>query len=112
APFDVPRGAAGPRRLADEFRDLPVLVADDNASARAVLANMLRSLSCRVTAVTSGEEAIDEATRGAREGRPYRLAILDWKMPGLDGAQAAARLAKDGPRMPVILVTACEREYA
>ncbi|HEX3108173.1 MAG TPA: ATP-binding protein, partial [Thermoanaerobaculia bacterium] len=31
AQFDVPRGAAGTRRLADAFRELPVLVADDNA---------------------------------------------------------------------------------
>jgi signal transduction histidine kinase/CheY-like chemotaxis protein len=113
AQFDVPRGASGPRRLADEFRDLPVLVADDNASARAVLSNMLRSLSCRVTAVDSGEEALDEAQRASRDGRPYRLAVLDWKMTGIDGAEAASRLARSGlPRMGVILVTAFEREYA
>lgn len=114
AQFDVPRGASGPRRLADEFRDVPVLVADDNASARAVLTNMLRSLSCRVTAVTSGEAAVEEALRAARDGQPYRLAVLDWKMPGLDGAEAAAQLAHHAevPSLPVILVTAYEREYA
>ena len=113
AQFDMPRGAAGPRRLADEFRDLPVLVADDNASARAVLSTMLQSLSCRVTAVASGEEAIAEAKRSAKAGQPYRLAVLDWKMPGIDGAEAAARLASsDVPPIHVILVTAYEREYA
>ncbi len=107
AAFDVARGAAGPRRLADEFRDLPVLVADDNANARVVLANMLRSLSCRVTAVDSGEEALTEAQRAAQEGRPYRIAVLDWKMPGLDGAETARRLT-----VPSILVTAYDREDA
>ncbi|HEX8154651.1 MAG TPA: ATP-binding protein, partial [Thermoanaerobaculia bacterium] len=94
AQFDMPRGPSGPRRLADEFRDLPVLVADDNASARAVLSNMLRSLSCRVTAVESGEAAVREAVRAAKEGKPYRLAVLDWRMPGLDGAEAAEKLAR------------------
>jgi CheY-like chemotaxis protein len=115
AHFDLPRGASGPRRLADEFRDLPVLVADDNSSARVVLTNMLRSLSCRVTPVASGEEAIAEAERAAREGRPFRLALLDWKMPGIDGAEAAARLSRNQAlpsRLPVVLVTAYEREYA
>ena len=115
AQFDIPRGASGARRLADSFRDLPVLVADDNASARAVLTNMLRSLSCQVTAVPSGEEAVTEAVRAAREGKPYRLAVFDWKMPGIDGAEAASQLlhTRDLPsRMPVILVTAYEREYA
>jgi len=114
AQFDVPRGAAGTRRLADAFRELPVLVADDNASARAVLTNMLRSLACNVTAVPSGEEAVEEALRAAREGKPYRLAVFDWKMPGMDGAEAASKLmrTRDLPtRMPVILVTAYEREY-
>jgi signal transduction histidine kinase/DNA-binding response OmpR family regulator/HPt (histidine-containing phosphotransfer) domain-containing protein len=115
AQFDLPRGAAGTRRLADAFRELPVLVADDNASARAVLSNMLRSLACNVTAVPSGEEAVEEAIRAAREGKPYRLAVFDWKMPGMDGAEAASRLTRtrDLPeRLPVILVTAYEREYA
>jgi two-component system sensor histidine kinase/response regulator len=115
AQFDVPRGATGARRLADAFRDLPVLVADDNASARAVLSNMLRSLSCHVTSVPTGEEAVEEAIRAAREGKPYRLAVFDWKMPGMDGAEAASRLmrTRDLPsRLPVILVTAYEREYA
>jgi two-component system sensor histidine kinase/response regulator len=70
---------------------------------------MLRSLSCRVTTVESGRAAVDEAIRAARDGRPYRLALLDWKMPGLDGAEAAALLA---PTMPVILVTAYDRELA
>ncbi len=115
AQFDLPRGASGPRRLGDEFKDLPVLVADDNSSARAVLGSMLTSLSCRVTTVASGEEAIEEALRAARAGQPYRLALLDWKMPRIDGAEAAARLAQSDElpaRLPVILVTAYEREYA
>jgi two-component system, sensor histidine kinase and response regulator len=113
AAFDLPRGASGPRRLADEFRDLPVLVADDSSSARIVLTNMLQSLSCRVTVVESGEAAVAEAERAARDGQPYRLALLDWRMPGLDGATAAAKIAElVKPRMPVILVTAYEREYA
>src|SRR4029079_4733710 len=46
---------------------------------------------------------------------PYKLAVLDWRMPGLDGAAAAAQLAKATelkPHLPVILVTAYEREYA
>jgi two-component system sensor histidine kinase/response regulator len=75
---------------------------------------MLGSLSCRVTAVDSGQAALSEAARAAAAGSPYRLAVLDWKMPGLDGAEAAARLAssRDLPKLPVILVTAYEREYA
>ena len=112
AQLDLARGAIGPRRLADEFRDLPVLLADDNASARAVLSTMLQSLSCRVTAVASGEEALVEAARASGAGNPYRLAVLDWRMPGIDGAETASRLSRGPKAMPVILVTAYDREYA
>lgn len=115
AAFDLPRGASGPRRLADEFRDLPVLVADDNANARIVLSNMLRSLSCKVTVVESGEEAVAEATRAAAQGAPYRLAVLDWKMPGMDGAETAEKMAtreRWPSPWPVILVTAYDRDDA
>jgi len=111
AQFDLPRGAVGARRLADEFRDLPVLVADDNVSARTVLASMLRSLSCAVTAVDSGDAAVAEAQRAAKSGQPYKLAVLDWKMPGMNGAAAAAALAQSPEKMPVILVTAYDREF-
>src|SRR5207253_9162557 len=41
--------------------------------------------------------------------------LFDWKMPGTDGAQAASRLVhapERTQRMPVILVTAYERELA
>jgi CheY-like chemotaxis protein/HPt (histidine-containing phosphotransfer) domain-containing protein len=65
--------------------------------------------------VESGEAAVAEALQAARAGRPYRLAVLDWRMPGVDGAEAAAQLAKSAelkPHLPVILVTAYEREYA
>ena len=114
ATFDVPRGPSGPRRLADEFRDLPVLVADDNAHARVILGNMLRSLSCRVTVVDSGEEAIRQARLAEEEGHPFKLALLDWKMPGLDGAETATHLtdAISETPLPVILVTAYDREEA
>jgi signal transduction histidine kinase/CheY-like chemotaxis protein/HPt (histidine-containing phosphotransfer) domain-containing protein len=114
ATFDIPRGASGPRRLADEFKDLPVLIADDNANSRVVLGAMLRSLSCQVTTVSSGQEALDELGKAAAEGRPYKLAVLDWQMPSLDGAETARRIVKNGevPRLPVILVTAYDREEA
>jgi signal transduction histidine kinase/CheY-like chemotaxis protein/HPt (histidine-containing phosphotransfer) domain-containing protein len=109
--FDLAERAIGPRRLAGELQGLQVLLADDNAEARAALGEMLRSLSCDVTEVGSGEEAIEAHAKAAREGRPYRLAVLDWVMPKLDGAEAAARILREHP-IPVVLVTAYDREEA
>jgi two-component system sensor histidine kinase/response regulator len=105
-----------PARLEPDaaLRELRVLVADDNPSARQVLERMLASLACRVTAVDSGEAAVAAAAAAARAARPFRLAVLDWKMPGLDGIETAARLARAQPGSPpeTILVTAYDREEA
>lgn len=64
--------------------------------------------------MATGREAVDEALRAVREGQPYRLALLDWKMPELDGLEAAARISATPEigRLPVVLVTAYEREFA
>jgi two-component system sensor histidine kinase/response regulator len=116
ADFEIPPSASSrPRTLAEEFRDLPVLVVDDLASARLALGVMLETLSCKVTTAKSGDEALEEVSRAAAHGRPYRLALLDWQMPGLDGVQTAQRLAgaAAGPEPPkVILVTAYDWEEA
>jgi len=104
--FGVPAGAAAARHLATPFRELPVLVADDHPSARLAIATMLETMSCRVTAVGSGEEALTRAEEASKEGHPYQIAVLDWKMPGLDGIEVAGRLARSGAPPKVILVTA------
>jgi PAS domain S-box-containing protein len=63
-------------------RGLRVLVADDNASACAALAEACSSLGCEVERAAGGAEAL-ALLRGERR---YDLAFLDSAMPDLDGA--------------------------
>jgi PAS domain S-box-containing protein len=110
-------GLAPARR--DETADLPrelagarVIVADDHAGAREALVEALGELSLRVEAVASAPEAI-EAIRAADRSDPYRVAFLDWKMPGMDGLTAAAAIAGDetlARRPELVLVTAFGHE--
>ncbi|MBL8112938.1 MAG: response regulator, partial [Acidobacteria bacterium] len=109
-PFGLAPGPSGTRPLGEQLRDLSVIVADDHPSARLALATMLQTLSCRVTSVASGEAALAEFAGAAKEGRPFRLAVLDWKMPGLDGVETAARLAGGEDPPKIILVTAYDSE--
>ena len=53
----------GPRMLAEEFRNLPVLVVDDLPSARLALGTMLETLSCRVTTAGSGASPTGPSSR-------------------------------------------------
>ena len=84
------------------IQSLKVLIADDNATANEILSNLLGSFEFEVEAVNSGQKAIDLLSD---EGHGFELAIIDWKMPGLDGI-ATTRKIKQICSIPVVLVTA------
>jgi PAS domain S-box-containing protein len=91
---------------------LKVLVVDDVASAREMLETTLESFSFRVTCVDSGQAAL-EALGAAPADDPFRLVLMDWKMPGMDGIEASRRIKRHSEltRMPtIIMVTAYGRE--
>ncbi|MBI3893651.1 MAG: response regulator [Candidatus Wallbacteria bacterium] len=80
-------------RTVPNLSELPVLIVDDNAAARAIFAEMLLELGCPVGTAHSGEEALDAIAKAAvADGRPFSLVLLDWKMPGMDGLETARRV--------------------
>ena len=87
--FDVLEAAPVAPPLEDDA--LRVLVADDNASARAALAAACAAFGWRVDAAADGDAAL-----AALCAERYDLAFLDSAMPGLDGLPliAAARNAR------------------
>ena len=95
-----------------DLRGMRVLVIDDNASSREILQSLLETMSFEVTVAASAEEGIAELEKEAKI-RPYRLVLMDWKMPGMDGIKAT-ELIKNLPTLPqkpkVIIATAYGRE--
>jgi response regulator NasT len=80
---------------------LRVLIAEDETIIRLDLRALLERLRMDVCAeARSGAEAVDLA----RELRPD-VAILDVKMPGLDGIEAAKQILDERP-IPVVMLTA------
>ncbi|WP_088817121.1 ANTAR domain-containing response regulator [Kytococcus aerolatus] len=78
-----------------------ILVAEDEAVIRLDLVEILRDLGHEVVAeVADGRSAVE----GAREHRPD-VAVMDVKMPRLDGITAAEEMARD-QLCPVVLLTA------
>jgi len=94
-----------------DLRGMRCLVADDNPEMRRILAETLESFSFRVSVASDGPEAL-KVLRAAAKDDPFKLALLDWKMPGLNG-DAVARQIKEDPtlRVPqILMVTAYGRE--
>jgi DNA-binding response OmpR family regulator len=80
-----------------------ILVVDDEAPVREVLAEYFATEGYAVEAATSGLEALN-AVRGGRAD----LVLLDVRMPGLDGVQVLRRIRELTDSVPVIMVTANE----
>ena len=100
------------RMVPEGLRDLRVLIVDDNSAAREVLADALQGVAKRVDVVSSGAEAV-AAVKQSDAADPYGVVFMDWRMPGMDGTQAA-RLIKQDPQIghtpAVIMVTAFGRD--
>ena len=96
-----------------ELASLEVLIADDSEIARDNLSSTARSIGWTPTNADSGAEAIEKLrTRLDANGR-FDVMLVDWKMPGMDGLQAAQAIRRSfgGSDCPIVLmVTAFARE--
>ena len=91
-PFEIAAPRPQPHLQLASFRGMRVLVIDDHADARDILVGLLQELGMRVDAAASGEEGLAAVTRMDQTGDPYRLLMIDWKMPDVDGIDTVLRL--------------------
>jgi two-component system, sensor histidine kinase and response regulator len=74
---------------------LKVLVADDNATTRKALEDLLGSWGLTPISHADGLAALDGLRAAAKEGRPFDLALLDATMPQLNGFEVAESIRKE-----------------
>ncbi|EYC52638.1 histidine kinase [Hylemonella gracilis str. Niagara R] len=112
ARLGIGQGVARELRPRGDLRGRAVLVVDDNKAACLVLKEMLESMSFSVKTVNSGMAAIDAIRERSGRSDAFLLVLLDWKMPGMDGAETARRIrAMEQEDIPKIaMVTAYGRE--
>lgn len=95
------------------WRGLPVgrrvLVAEDDAEMREILALALRKRGYQVATVSTGAELGSLLGEASPESR-FDLVVTDVHMPGSTGLDVIDRLRQNGDTTPVVIVTAFPRE--
>jgi signal transduction histidine kinase/DNA-binding response OmpR family regulator len=91
---------------------LRVLVADDNAASRDITSDYLQSFEFEQQVVGTGGAALEALRAGVTQGRPFRLVLLDWRLPDMDGGQlvAAIRALAPDPAPALVLLSAHSRD--
>ncbi|MGL5396263.1 MAG: response regulator, partial [Shewanella sp.] len=85
--------------VGQELEGMSILVADDNATARDIMRTTLESMGFNVDTVRSGDEAIMRCSQ-----QEYAVALIDWKMPNLDGIETAKQIKQQAKNAPRILM--------
>ncbi|MSQ72743.1 MAG: PAS domain-containing sensor histidine kinase [Betaproteobacteria bacterium] len=101
-----------PARAA-RFRGKRALVVDDQLEFLDLVRQMLEKQGILVTTVADANQAFDELRQSAGRGSAFDLVIMDWRLQGMDGVEAAGRIRHEyplpeGPRL--VLVTAFDQE--
>jgi signal transduction histidine kinase len=79
-----------------------VLVIDDDSAVREITVSLLQRMGCSVQDAGSGGAGLDLL---ARSDAAFDLVVLDYAMPGMNGADVARAIAKEFPTLPVLFVT-------
>ena len=105
AASDAP--ALSPDVASDALVGRSVLIVDDNATNRTILVDTVRGWRLEPVAVVDGAQALAELRIRHEVGGRFDLALIDYQMPGMDGAELVRAIAADDrfSATPRILLT-------
>ncbi len=98
--------------LANDLKGKRALVVDDSEASQLTLKSLLEALKLEVTAVNSGERALS-IIENTPEEEQFSLVLMDYKMPGMTGAEATLKIKQTpgwADKISVIMVSAFGRE--
>ena len=93
-----------PPEPATNLTGVKILVVDDHATNRLIVTRLLRRWGCRCEEANSGPAALGRLRAAAQAAQPFRLALLDMCMPGMDGNGLAKCIRAEPALEPTLLI--------
>jgi PAS domain S-box-containing protein len=72
-----------------------VLIVDDNATNREIVEHHVLAAGMFSACASNGLEALEQLRHAHQQGNPFGLALIDMKMPGMDGLELAEAIRGD-----------------
>jgi signal transduction histidine kinase/DNA-binding response OmpR family regulator len=110
-PLPIDKEAADRKPVPIDVSGARILAVDDNLINRQIVSEQLKSWGFDAAAADCGEMALAFLERAAEIGARVDCVILDYQMPGMNGADVARRIrANPATRsIPVILLTSVDQ---
>ncbi len=93
-----PQGAQAESIPPADLARVRALVVDDNAASREILTTRLASWGMRASPAQDGPDALKALDQALAANDPFRIALIDMQMPGMDG-MALGRAIKADERL-------------
>jgi len=93
-----PEGTQAEPPLPSDLHEVKILIVDDNATNREILSTRLESWGMLPAESEDGPSALQMLHQAMDAGDPFRIAVIDMQMPGMDG-EALGRVIKSDNRL-------------
>lgn len=91
----------------EEMEGVRALVVDDDFNTCDSISNMLIQIGMRAEWTMSGREAILRTKQAISRNDEYRVYVIDWLIPDMNGVEIARQIRKEvGEDAPIIILTA------
>ena len=95
------------REAVPELKGARALVVDDDAETCMSVSRMLREIEMTADWTTSGREAVLRAKEAYEQNQEFKVYIIDWLMPDMNGIETVRRIRMVvGSEYPIIILTA------
>lgn len=88
------------------------MAVDDHPVNRLILKETLTAWGAQVTDVSGGLDVMAELQRGVRVNEPYRLLLLDCRMPDMDGFSVVEKIREAGLDQGLTVVMLASHQWA